>query len=208
MKSPFPPRKIATALFFCGIVLLIAVSIGCKSRNGAQPTNPFASDRQTVPPPGTYSYGGTYLGQQPGASGYAPQAPATVYPSGTQQPSPIPANAPLPSGSGVGGYGSIGNGGGATLFQTSAQISTTRPVPLPVLAEPHGLVASSADRQPSSTEIPSAYTMETAFQNLESRQRTVTRVGEDGKIRTTYADPAALVVSSAQMVTKVEESGE
>ena len=63
-------------------VLLVLFSLavflaGCQN-NGATPSNPFAKNLQTVPPPSTFSSQGAYLGQTPGT--YIPQTPATTFP--------------------------------------------------------------------------------------------------------------------------------
>ncbi len=94
---PFPLFTVSIAF----AVLCLSVSPGCKSRGGSQPSNPFALDRQTAPPPATYSAQASYLGQTPGAV-YSPQTPATpatpYNPTPTSTPATIPNNAPLPSG--------------------------------------------------------------------------------------------------------------
>ena len=54
--------------------------MGCNCQSGGtKPSNPFAQNRQTVPPPATFSSQESYLGQTSGI--YIPQTPATVFPS-------------------------------------------------------------------------------------------------------------------------------
>ena len=81
-------------------------SVGCQNR-GANPSNPFASNLQTVPPPSTFSSQGAYLGQMPGA--YIPQTPATTFPSSVPAPSTQPATT------------SANSGEKATLFTPAAE---------------------------------------------------------------------------------------
>ena len=58
---------------------IVVVTAGCNCQNGGtQPVNPFAQNRQTIPPPATFSSQDSYLGQTPGT--YIPQTPATTYP--------------------------------------------------------------------------------------------------------------------------------
>ena len=63
----------------------IVFSSGCKTSGAktAKPSNPFALNQQTVPPPATFSSQESYLGQTPGS--YVPQTPAMPFPSSTTQ---------------------------------------------------------------------------------------------------------------------------
>lgn len=79
-KMMFPKFSVLFILFSFAVV-----SVGCQS-NGTKPSNPFAQNSQTVPPPATFSSQGAYLGQTPGA--YIPQTPATTFPA------PAPASPP------------------------------------------------------------------------------------------------------------------
>ena len=59
---------------------VVFVAVGCNWQNGGtQPSNPFAQNRQTVPPPATFSSQDSYLGQMPGT--YIPQTPAMTFPT-------------------------------------------------------------------------------------------------------------------------------
>jgi len=86
---------------FPAIILLFSLAffpVGCKS-NSAKPSNPFAQNLKTVPPPATFSSQESYLGQTPAP--YIPQTPATTFPpSGTiTSPQPAgtsPATVPVP----------------------------------------------------------------------------------------------------------------
>ncbi|MDR0326996.1 MAG: hypothetical protein LBI05_01730 [Planctomycetaceae bacterium] len=78
----FPKISVVLVLFS-----LTVFSVGCQTRN-ATPTNPFAQNLKTVPPPGTFSSQESYLGQTPGT--FVPQTPATTYPSsGTSATVPV-----------------------------------------------------------------------------------------------------------------------
>ena len=72
----FHKLSIEFALF---LALVFAVA-GCNCQNGGTtPLNPFAQNRQTIPPPATFSSQDSYLGQTPGT--FIPQTPATTFPS-------------------------------------------------------------------------------------------------------------------------------
>ena len=92
-------------------VLLVLISfavflVGCQN-SGTNPSNPFASNLQTVPPPSTFSSQGAYLGQMPGT--YIPQTPATTFPSSVPVSSTQPATT------------SANSGEKATLFTAAAE---------------------------------------------------------------------------------------
>lgn len=74
-----------TTMTFDKLLILfssIVFMAGCNcSNSGSQPSNPFASNLRTVPPPATFSSQDSYLGQTPGT--YIPQTPATTYPAGS-----------------------------------------------------------------------------------------------------------------------------
>ncbi len=130
-------------------------------------------DRQTIPPPPTNSY----LSQ--------PSTPAN--PGTPSNPPPfIPSNAPLPSR--TTDPGASTNTGGAVTFQAAQA------------APPVAVLASSAiaDR-----ELPAQPTGQTAFQNLEARSHSRTRITDDGRSVTVTTDPHVPVASSSQIITHV-----
>jgi hypothetical protein len=88
-------------------------SVGCQN-NGAAPSNPFAKNSQTVPPPSTFSSQGAYLGQTPGT--YIPQTPATTF-----QPS-VPVSSAQPATT------STTSNEKATLFTSATQETDWAPV--------------------------------------------------------------------------------
>jgi hypothetical protein len=200
--------------FFSVVILLLlfnSLMIGCQSSGTKQPSNPFAMNRQTAPPPATFSHQSQFLGQSP--SVYLPQLPAATYPSpGTAAPNSIPMNVPLPSGTTPaptnsvtpnGSYGSIYNSGNATLFQTSATNSvpfSETPSETPS-ATPSENEWTATDSSFVAAEIPT--TRETVFQNLESKNNSVMTTDSNGIVRTMYAEPETFAVSSSQMVTQV-----
>jgi hypothetical protein len=180
-------------------VILSSLTVGCKNRGNGQPSNPFAMNRQTAPPPATFSHQTQYLGQTP--NGYVPQLPVTPYPSGTGTtlPNTIPTSIPLMDGQGTPGattpntnssYGSIG----ATLFQTSAVNSAPN---VPVASENDW---TADDHAATSAEIPA--TRETVFQNLESKSGSISVTDPNGVVKT-IAEPETFAISSSQMVTQV-----
>jgi hypothetical protein len=185
-------------LFFSGLF------VGCKSRENNQLSNPFALNRQTAPPPATFSHQAAYLGQTP--STYVPQLPATTYPAGNNNT--IPANVPLPSGTippsatpavtvPNGNYGSINDSGnGATLFQTSA---TTATIPSVTPESDWTVNETSTPNSP----IAIAATGETVFQNLESKSLSAKTVDPSGVVTTSIAEPETWAVSSSQLMTQI-----
>ncbi|MDR1963935.1 MAG: hypothetical protein LBQ50_09175 [Planctomycetaceae bacterium] len=181
------------------MLFLGGLFLGCKSRTSNQPSNPFALNRQTAPPPATFSHQAAYLGQMPSA--YVPQLPAATYPAGTGDS--IPANRQLPAGTAPavpnntvpnGNYGSINNSGGATLFQTSATI--------PATVTENDWTATETTL-PNNIPIAISATGETVFQNLESKSHSVTTIDNTGIIKTTVAEPETFAVSSSQLVTPI-----
>ena len=104
------------------LVLLssLVFTVGCKS-GGAKPSNPFAQNRQTVPPPATFSSQESYLGQTPG--NYVPQTPAATFPSSGSVLPTQPANIPLSGAT----NGNVSDQG-ATLFAAAEKETGWTPV--------------------------------------------------------------------------------
>ncbi|MDR3199770.1 MAG: hypothetical protein LBU34_18035 [Planctomycetaceae bacterium] len=192
---------VVLSLFFNGLFA------GCKTRENNQLSNPFALNRQTAPPPATFSHQASYLGQMPSA--YVPQLPATTYPSGNN--TPTPANVPSPAGTippsvtpaapavtaPNGSYGSINNSSGATLFQTSATV--------PAPTTENNWTAGETSTPDNSAVIAAviAATGETVFQNLESKSHSVTTVDTSGIVTTGVAEPETRAVSSSPQMTQI-----
>jgi hypothetical protein len=191
-------QLVVLTLFFSGLF------VGCQIHEKNQPSNPFALNRQTAPPPATFSHQAAYLGQMPSA--YVPQIPATTYPAGNNNS--IPANVPLPNGITPApitpnntavpnnNYGSINNSVGATLFQTSATIPSDKTI--------------ENNWTPAETSVPNvpitiAATGETAFQNLESKSNSVTTVNNTGVTTISVAEPENWAVSSAPLMTQIAD---
>ena len=87
-------------------VSFVFIASGCNSQSGREkPINPFAQNRQTVPPPATFSSQDSYLGQMPGT--YVPQTPATIFPSSA----PVSPVQPVDS--------AVSAGDKATLFSSA-----------------------------------------------------------------------------------------
>jgi hypothetical protein len=189
----FFPYRIADVICFAAIISVIFT--GCKS-DGTAPSNPFALNRQmTVPPPATFSSQGAYLGQ---VSPYSPQTPASAYPSSTTQPAiqstvpansigsvtqptPIPANMPLPS---VSPQQEMQTIDGASRFQAS----TVQPAETWTAAS-----------------VPA--TAQTAFQNLESKNNSVSVTNADGTVSTSVI-PDVFSTASTHIVTQITDSGQ
>jgi len=107
------------------LFVLAVFAAGCSGQgNHAQPSNPFAQNLKTVPPPATFSSQESYLGQTPGS--FIPQTPATTFSShspgsaSSAQPGVPPSDAAL-SGSGTAG------GEKATVFTSSEQETAWAP---------------------------------------------------------------------------------
>jgi hypothetical protein len=137
-------------------------------------------------------------------SAYVPQLPATTYPAGNNNS--IPANVPLPNGTTPtptipnnpavpsGGYGSISNSAGATLFHTSAITPSDK--------------TTENDWTTPENSVPDvpitiAATGETAFQNLESKSNSVTTVDNTGVTTISVAEPENRAVSSSPLMTQI-----
>lgn len=217
-KPPFaisPAMNRSNSMVRAFLIVFLAsgclYSSGCKSRGSSQPANPFAIDRQTAPPPATFSHQTSYLGQSP-TTIYAPQGPASTY-TPSAAPSPIPANAPLPSGATplpathpqpvtpLGGVGSLGNPGGASLFQATPVGTTDLS-----RADSQGWVPS--ENTGTSMEIAVSETGETAALNMQTQIRSTTTTLPNGAIQASYQDPELLAVSSGQIITRVEGESE
>ncbi|MDR1140184.1 MAG: hypothetical protein LBL62_00730, partial [Planctomycetaceae bacterium] len=96
-----------------------------------------------------------------------------------------------------GSYGSINNSSnGATLFQTSATTTTTPPT------TPENNWAVSETSTPDSPAAIAA-TVETAFQNLESKSHSAKTVDTSGVVTTSVAEPESWTVSSSQLMTQI-----
>ena len=114
----------AVLLFSC-----VALASGCNSTSGGgTPTNPFASNLQTVPPPATFSGQELFLGQVPGS--FAPQVPATTFPTSgttpaTQPETPPPSNVSF---AGTENAGAQNNADGASVFMITPSESGWAPV--------------------------------------------------------------------------------
>jgi len=114
-------RKLLALLVLFSSVVFLA---GCKS-GGAGPSNPFAQNQQTIPPPATFSSQESYLGQMPGT--FVPQTPAFTFPASgstppTQPAITPPANIPLSDAT----NGNVGDG--AKLFAAADRETTWSPV--------------------------------------------------------------------------------
>lgn len=194
-------------IHFVAIGCIVFFAVGCKNSGRSQPSNPFAMDRQTAPPPATFAAQAAYLGQT-SAPAYTPQSPASVYNSATDS-TPCPNGASVYPGTTTapsGGYGSINSSPGASVFQNTATA--------PVNVSSNGWTTPDASLLPqtsellnTSTEIASASGRQTAAQSMATQAGTITQTAADGSLQTTYVNPDSLVVSSAQLTTKVLDDG-
>jgi hypothetical protein len=155
---------------------LVLFSSGCK--NGAtKPSNPFAQNLQTVPPPVTFSSQESYLGQTPG--NYIPQTPATTFPpSGTPvptQPAIVPSNVPVSD-------ATNNTGDRATLFTAS----------------------TAAEKESGWTPVDVASTMNTAFQAMDAKVNS-TSSHEGGIVKTVSGDSESLIVGSSHVITTITD---
>ncbi len=224
--------------FLCPSAFALAVCLmlyfaGCKSSGGSGISHPFAMDRQTVPPPATFSYQAAYLGQTPDT--YNPQQPATPFPSaqsstlspsalpsaqpGTVTPasSPalesIPAGVPLPSSSPL----QPANPSGATTYGSlNTPVAQTASSATPVAAEwqspsavPHSAHASVYSPTPamiSEKPVDATATPQTMTQYMDSKVGTVAMPTPSGTGQAVTAAPETQVVSSSQAMTRISEA--
>jgi hypothetical protein len=132
-------KKFSTFLALFSVIVFVA-GCNCFSNSGAKPSNPFAQNQQTVPPPGTFSSQEAFLGQTPGS--YVPQTPAMTFPSTGSVPSTPPATPPP---SNITLSDTISSSGEkATLF-------------------------TPAEKEPAWTAVDVATTSKTAFQATDAR---------------------------------------
>ena len=111
----FSRFSVSLVLFSFAVLML-----GCNCQSGgAKPSNPFAANLKTVPPPATFSSQESYLGQTPGT--FIPQAPATTFPP----PVSSSPSAPPPSNAQLSDDGS--SNGKATVFTPTAQETVWTP---------------------------------------------------------------------------------
>jgi len=171
-QSPFAMmfRNLLAPLILFSLIVLLT---GCKS-GGTQPSNPFAQNPQTVPPPATFSSQESYLGQIPGS--FVPQTPASTFqPSGsvlpTQPAAPPPAAMPFSDAT----NNSVGEG--ATLFAAANRETNadTGWVPIEVVA-----------------------TSQTAFQAMDAKVNSGSSIGG---IQTNALE--SLVVGTSHVVTTI-----
>ncbi|MCL2743728.1 MAG: hypothetical protein FWE67_07750 [Planctomycetaceae bacterium] len=196
---------------FCLVILTILIFTGCRLAGNSQPSNPFASI-QTAPPPATFSAQGAYLGQTPSA--YMPSTiPTTVpatgigeqfspvnTPTNPAQPYFVPADA---------GYGSLNPSQGTLLFQDSNQNVNQTPTATQTTTPTTGWSAAPAATEPAtaaqSIPITAGYANQTAAQGMEGIAGQSIQAG--GNITgVSYIDPNAVVASSAQITTVIEDS--
>ncbi len=196
--------------FGCVFVTTLLLS-GCKS--AGNPSNPFAMDRQTVPPPATFSYQAAYLGQTPGT--YNPQQPATVYPSATTplqaQPTGGATSYPPSTSTGAGNYGSV-SAPPASVFGVqpnatpppSVYAAPASPAAAKWQASPSGTTGTSMTPPVPDTPVAATSTPQTLFQYMDSKVNTVAKTDDAGQVL--MATPEAQVFSSSQALTRISEA--
>ncbi|MGL4594473.1 MAG: hypothetical protein ACRCUY_07055 [Thermoguttaceae bacterium] len=190
---------LAILFFAC---LNFGVQIGCQSTQSKQLVNPFETARQTVPPPCTLTSSPqtVILGQQFSTS--------TNLPVGMSVPGVAPApslaspiGAPMPSAS----------GNATPLASPPVSVPHISTVPPPISANPLPTTASNADIVDARNRGydlfvgSSAYTGETAFQNIETRANSIKTATTPGSVQMTAIDKQGLVISSAPFTTQVGE---
>jgi len=167
-------RVSSPLVLFSTLIVLGIFSPGCK--NGAtKPTNPFAQNLKTVPPPGTFSSQESYLGQTPG--NYVPQTPAATFPSSGTPSSTPPAIVPstIPPSNTTNNVGD-----GAMLF-----------------------TASTAEKESGWSPVDVASTSNTAFQAMDAKIKTASNTS--GIVDTVPGVPESLIVGSSHIVTAITD---
>jgi hypothetical protein len=168
------------------LISLVIVSVGCNNCGTAKPSNPFAqplqaSAGQTVPPPGTFSSQGIYLGQTPGS--YIPQIPAATFPS-TATPSPTqptvpPTDNPL--------FDATDTSDGAKVFSSAS--------------------AATTEKETSWTPVDMATTSHTAFQAMDAKVNSSVSY-ENGIAKTVSGVSDTLIVGSSPIVTAITDGSQ
>lgn len=178
-------KKIIASVFIILSYVFLSLA-GCQCGQNGQPSNPFAMDRQTVPPPATFSIQPSYLGQS--------ACPTTTYPVSSSSSSSThqPATTYPPSS----GYGSLNPSPGASVFQ-NAQTNQGGWTP------PSSDIPQTSELLQPSTQIATYASNQTAAQSLDTQVGLVRSTTPDGVTQTTYVNPDSLAVSSAQITTKV-----
>jgi hypothetical protein len=171
-------KKLALLALFSSVVFLV----GCKS-GGTQPSNPFAQNLQTIPPPATFSSQDSYLGQTPGS--FVPQVPASTFsPSGTAAPtSPVSetnANA----------------GEGATLFASAGKGDSgdTAWVPIDV-ASTSNTAFQAMDAKVNSTQSAGGTQTDAPTSLVVGTSHVVTTIVDEAQPATTLSEPQTLLYS-------------
>jgi hypothetical protein len=178
-KMMFSKLSIVSVLFSLAVSLTIFLT-GCQN-GGVKPSNRFAQNQQTVPPPATFSSQESYLGQTPG--GYVPQTPATTFPASgsvlpTQPTTTSPATTPSDT-------ANVSDSQGATRFTT----------------------AETAEKESSLQPVEVAATNKTAFQVMDAKINT-TSSNESGTAKTASGTSESLVVGTSHVVTTIVDESQ
>ena len=158
----------------------VIFTVGCNCNSGgAKPSNPFAKNLQTVPPPATFSSQESYLGQTPGT--FVPQTPATTFPpSGSispTQPAVMPSNIPLSD-------------------ATNSNITNQG-----------AMVFTAAEKESEWSPVEVASTSQTAFQVMDTKVNSVSS-NENGILKTTTGIPESVIVSTSHVVTTITDESQ
>jgi hypothetical protein len=162
---------------------LVVFSIGCRSNN-AKPSNPFAQNLKTVPPPATFSSQESYLGQTPGT--FIPQTPATTFPpsgSGTSiQPAVTPAAVPVSD--------ATNSSEKATVFAASKESDWT-----PVVATTSQTAFQAMDAKVNSVGSVGGVSTDASESLVVGTSYAVTTITDELQPETTLTEPALLLYS-------------
>ena len=162
---------------------LVIFSIGCRS-NSTKPSNPFAQNLKTVPPPATFSSQESYLGQTPGS--YIPQTPATTFPpsgSGTSiQPAVTPATVPVSD--------VTNSSERATVFAASKESDWT-----PVVAATSQTAFQAIDAKVNSATSIGGISSDTSESLVVGTSYAVTTITDELQPETSLTEPALLLYS-------------
>jgi len=163
--------QLTLLVLFSSIVFLV----GCQNK-GSQPSNPFAQNLRTVPPPATFSSQESFLGQVPGS--YVPQTPAETFPTSSTQP--ITHTQPITQSNTVDNNTS---GEKATLFNP---------------------VATAPTQETGWTPADVAPTSLTAFQAMDQKNNSISS-NDNSILAITSGVSESLVVGTSHVVTTITD---
>ncbi|MDR0521439.1 MAG: hypothetical protein LBH00_06260 [Planctomycetaceae bacterium] len=174
----FPKQQ---TVFF--LLLGIGLLAGCQT-SGSRPVNPFAvsQNRNTVPPPATFSSQEFYLGQTPGGDTVPAVPAATFQPSSPAAPAALPGTTVPPPAAPSSPLGSS--------VEQKAELFTAEKKETP--------------KEPQWVAVNVPATSQTAFQTLEAKSRSDS-YDENGVQKTAVGNSPSLVVGTSHAITTITD---